>query len=118
MRRGRKHTHVRPQLRDHRPAHHLINAGHRIQQRALSLLTTTKLKAAFDLDTVDPRLRDRYDRTLFGSSALIARRLVEGATQAPGRSRGRAAPRPAPRPPFRAANSRSNTITSGLVREQ
>jgi hypothetical protein len=49
----------------------------RIQQRALSLLTSTKLKNAFDLSTADLKLRDRYDRTLFGSSALIARRLVE-----------------------------------------
>lgn len=49
----------------------------RIQQRALTLLTTTKLKSAFDLNAIDPKLRDRYDRTLFGSSALIARRLVE-----------------------------------------
>lgn len=49
----------------------------RIQQRALSLLTSTPLKKAFDLSTIDPRLRDRYDRSLFGSSALIARRLVE-----------------------------------------
>lgn len=49
----------------------------RIQQRAFGLLTSTTLKAAFDLSTADPKLRDRYDRTLFGSSALIARRLVE-----------------------------------------
>lgn len=49
----------------------------RVQQRALSLLTSNKLKAAFDLSTVPSQLRDRYDRTLFGSSALIARRLVE-----------------------------------------
>src|SRR5262249_14382151 len=49
----------------------------RMQQRALSLLTSTKLKNAFDLSTTDPRLRDQYDRTLFGSGALIARRLVE-----------------------------------------
>lgn len=49
----------------------------RIQQRAVSLLTSTALKSAFDLSTIDPKLRDRYDRTLFGSSALIARRLVE-----------------------------------------
>src|SRR5262245_26567009 len=49
----------------------------RIQQRALGLLTSTKLKSAFDLSTADPRLRDKYDRTLFGSSALIGRRLVE-----------------------------------------
>ncbi len=49
----------------------------RLQQRALSLLTSTKLKSAFDLSMADPKLLDRYDRTLFGSSALIARRLVE-----------------------------------------
>lgn len=49
----------------------------RIQQRALSLLTSTKLKSAFDLTTADAKVRDRYDRTLFGSSTLIARRLVE-----------------------------------------
>lgn len=48
----------------------------RMQQRALSLLTSTKLRDAFDLTKADPKLRDRYDRTLFGSSALIARRLV------------------------------------------
>jgi hypothetical protein len=49
----------------------------RIQQRALSLLTSAKLKAAFDLSATDPRTLDRYGGTLFGSSALIARRLVE-----------------------------------------
>lgn len=49
----------------------------RIQQRAISLLTSTTLKNSFDLNTIDGKVRDRYDRTLFGSSALIARRLVE-----------------------------------------
>jgi hypothetical protein len=49
----------------------------RIQQRALSLLTGTKVKNAFDLTHVNPKLRDRYDRTLFGASALVGRRLVE-----------------------------------------
>jgi hypothetical protein len=34
-------------------------------------------RAPFDLDTVDPQVRDRYGRTLFGESTLIARRLVE-----------------------------------------
>lgn len=56
---------------------HGLDDVDRIQQRAFSLLTSTKLKNAFDLNTVDPKLRDRYDRTLFGASALIARRLVE-----------------------------------------
>jgi hypothetical protein len=49
----------------------------RVQQRAMSLLTGTKVKNAFDLSKTDGRVLDRYDRTLFGSSALIARRLVE-----------------------------------------
>jgi hypothetical protein len=49
----------------------------RTQQRAFSLLTSSRLKAAFDLDREDPRLLDRYGRTLFGHSTLIARRLVE-----------------------------------------
>ena len=46
------------------------------QQRAWSLLTSQKVKAAFDLSTADPKLRERYGKTLFGSCALIARRLV------------------------------------------
>jgi hypothetical protein len=49
----------------------------RVRQRAFSLLTTSKLKAAFDIEAEDPRVRDRYGRHLFGSSALIGRRLVE-----------------------------------------
>jgi hypothetical protein len=47
------------------------------QQRAFSLLTSSRLRAAFDLERESPRLRDRYGRTLFGSSVLVARRLVE-----------------------------------------
>jgi hypothetical protein len=49
----------------------------RTQQRAFSLLTSSRLKAAFDLRHEDPHLLDRYGRTLFGHSTLIARRLVE-----------------------------------------
>ena len=49
----------------------------RVRHRAFSLLTGSKLKAAFDLETEDPRQRDRYGRHLFGSSALIGRRLIE-----------------------------------------
>jgi hypothetical protein len=49
----------------------------RVQQRAFSLLTSSRLKAAFDLRREDPRLVDRYGRTLFSHSTLIARRLVE-----------------------------------------
>ncbi len=49
----------------------------RTRQRAFSLLTTARLRAAFDLDAEGPRVRDRYGRTLVGSSALVARRLIE-----------------------------------------
>jgi hypothetical protein len=47
------------------------------QQKALSLLTSTRTKRAFDIQAEDPRLRDRYGRTPYGQSVLMARRLVE-----------------------------------------
>jgi Protein of unknown function (DUF1501) len=49
----------------------------RFQQRAFNVLTSTKIKTIFNLQKEDPRLLDRYGRTLFGNSALLARRLVE-----------------------------------------
>ena len=49
----------------------------RTQQRAFGLLTSAKAREAFDLNGVDPRVIDRYGRTLFGQSTLIARRLIE-----------------------------------------
>ena len=49
----------------------------RVQRRAFNLLTSPQVRSAFDLSREDPRLRQRYGRTLFGSSTLIARRLVE-----------------------------------------
>ncbi len=54
-----------------------VAAFDRHRKRAYELLTSAKVKAAFNLETEDPRLVDRYGRTLFGNSALIARRLVE-----------------------------------------
>ena len=49
----------------------------RAQQGALTLLTSKRVRDAFDIETVTPEVRDRYGRTLFGNSALIARKLVE-----------------------------------------
>src|SRR5207248_1846718 len=54
-----------------------LSSFDRIQHRAFSLLTSSKMRAAFDLKSEDPRLLERYGRTLFGHSTLIARRLVE-----------------------------------------
>jgi hypothetical protein len=47
------------------------------QQRAFSLLTSPETRRAFDIHREDPRLRDRYGRTTYGQSVLLARRLVE-----------------------------------------
>jgi hypothetical protein len=47
------------------------------QQKALSLLTSSETQRAFDIHAEDPRLRDRYGRTPYGQSVLLARRLVE-----------------------------------------
>jgi hypothetical protein len=53
-------------------------AGYDRQQRlAFDLLTSARIRSAFDLRREPDRLRDRYGRTLFGSSTLLARRLVE-----------------------------------------
>jgi hypothetical protein len=49
----------------------------RTQKQAFDLLTSSKVRAAFDLSKEDPRLLERYGRTLFGHSTLIGRRLVE-----------------------------------------
>jgi hypothetical protein len=49
----------------------------RTRQQAFGLLTASKVRQAFDLKREDPRLIERYGRTLFGQSALIGRRLVE-----------------------------------------
>jgi hypothetical protein len=49
----------------------------RQQQLAFNLVGSQAVRAAFDLGREPDRLRDRYGRTLFGSSTLLARRLVE-----------------------------------------
>jgi uncharacterized protein (DUF1501 family) len=45
--------------------------------RALSMLTTPRVKEAFDLSKEPAVVRDKYGRTTFGQSCLMARRLVE-----------------------------------------
>jgi hypothetical protein len=46
-------------------------------ERALSMLTSDKVRKAFDLSAEDEVIRDRYGRTTYGQSCLLARRLVE-----------------------------------------
>jgi hypothetical protein len=46
-------------------------------QRAFDLVTGPTARRAFDLNDEPERTRDRYGRTRFGQSVLLARRLVE-----------------------------------------
>lgn len=45
--------------------------------RALELLSSPRVAEAFDLNREAPQLRDKYGRTLWGQSCLLARRLAE-----------------------------------------
>jgi uncharacterized protein (DUF1501 family) len=47
------------------------------QKAALNLITAPETKAAFEIGTEDPKLRDNYGRNPFGQSCLLARRLIE-----------------------------------------
>jgi hypothetical protein len=46
-------------------------------QRALTMLTTPHFRRAFDLASEPTAIRERYGRTTYGQSCLLARRLVE-----------------------------------------
>jgi len=47
------------------------------REQAFELLLSNRARDAFDIEREHPALRDRYGRDLFGSSTLMARRLVE-----------------------------------------
>jgi hypothetical protein len=46
-------------------------------EKAFSLVTSPRVKKAFQLEEEPAKLRDAYGRTMFGQSCLLARRLVE-----------------------------------------
>ncbi|MBK8975249.1 MAG: DUF1501 domain-containing protein [Planctomycetes bacterium] len=50
-------------------------------ERAMSLVLSGRARAAFDLGAEPDALRDRYGRTTFGQSLLLARRFVEAGTR-------------------------------------
>lgn len=49
----------------------------RHRQAAFSLLTNPGVQRAFDVQSADPRVLDRYGRNAFGWSLLMARQLIE-----------------------------------------
>lgn len=55
----------------------MLVAMDRFEQQAFELVTGPTARKAFDIDTEDPRLRDKYGRNNWGQSTLLARRLAE-----------------------------------------
>lgn len=50
----------------------------RFRQQAVSVLTDSRIRAAFDVENADERTLSRYGKNKFGISVLMAKRLVEG----------------------------------------
>ncbi len=48
-----------------------------LRRRALELVTSERMRQAFDIRRERPELRDRYGRHLFGQSMLMGRRMIE-----------------------------------------
>ena len=49
----------------------------RLRDRAMDLVTSEKMRAAFDIRRETPQVRDRFGRHLFGQSMLMGRRMIE-----------------------------------------
>jgi hypothetical protein len=58
-----------------------VAAYDQFRRRALSLVTSEKVRTALDIRKEPAAMRDRYGRHLFGQSTLLARRLVEAGTR-------------------------------------
>jgi hypothetical protein len=54
-----------------------VNEYDRFRARALDLVTSERMRAAFDIGREPAALRERYGRHLFGQSALMGRRMLE-----------------------------------------
>lgn len=62
------------QLQEHAAAARGVDAT---LEKALGMLASPKVREAFDLSRESDSVRDRYGRTTYGQSCLLARRLVE-----------------------------------------
>ncbi|MFO0966612.1 MAG: DUF1501 domain-containing protein [Gemmataceae bacterium] len=68
---------VRAAMRDN-PSVNDMDANY---QRAVDLLTSDRIRSAFDVGLEDERIRRRYGGSIFGQSCLLARRLVEAGSR-------------------------------------
>ena len=67
-------------LQSARDVNGMFDGQDRFREQAFQLLGSNAVSRAFDLDSESPLLRDRYGRTLWGQSCLLARRLAEAGT--------------------------------------
>lgn len=51
------------------------------QAKAVDVISSEQVRKAVDLSSVDTATRERYGRTLFGQSTLLARRLLQAGTR-------------------------------------
>jgi len=58
-----------------------VQAQDGLYHRALTLLTSSRVRDAFDLTREPEAVRDRYGANSFGQSCLLARKLVEAGTR-------------------------------------
>jgi hypothetical protein len=58
-----------------------LGALDQFESQAMSLLTNSQTRDAFDLSKEDARTRDRYGRNRWGQQLLLARRLVESGVE-------------------------------------
>ena len=56
-------------------------ASRTFHQRAVNILTSSRVREAFDLSRERDALRSRYGTSFFGQSLLMARRLIEAGTR-------------------------------------
>lgn len=57
--------------------HGTLAAMDRFDRAAFEMVASPAARKAFDIESEDPRIRDKYGRHTWGQSALLARRLVE-----------------------------------------
>lgn len=58
-----------------------LGALDQFEEQAMTLLTNSKTRDAFDLTKEDDRTRDRYGRNSWGQQLLMARRLIEAGVE-------------------------------------
>jgi hypothetical protein len=68
-------------LRSQAPTRAALGKMDAFQQRAVDMLTSPRVRAAFDLSREKEATRARYGANFFGQSLLMARRLVEAGTR-------------------------------------